>query len=54
MQYVIVMNLVITAFLSFVWSSKSWLNIFFKFGFVVAAVINAIVTFQQFGFIVKI
>lgn len=54
MQYVLIMNLVITAFMSFFWTGKNWLNRTIKFAFIIATSLNIVVVFQQFGYIVKI
>lgn len=53
MQYLLIMNLVITAFMAFCWTGKNWLNRIIKFAFVTATAFNIVAIFQQFGYIVK-
>lgn len=53
MQYILLMNFVITAFFAVVWNGSNWLNFLLKFSLIGVTVFNGVATFQAFGYIVK-
>lgn len=54
MEYVTIVNVILLSFMTYVWSSRTWLNSIIKFGFFSTTVMNIVVAFVQFGFIVKV